>query len=112
IACFAPISAAALVTSPWFAADDRVRTKSNTLQLRFDAQTEAIIAASKVGVRYVGAIDKGDMKYFTAPPQGENAPAQWTAALKEVRKIMASDDFIVVAIDEDGHRKTVSWQDL
>jgi hypothetical protein len=112
IACFPPISAAALATSPWLAADDRPRTKTNTVQLRFDAEKETIVATSKVGIRYLGVSNKGDMKYFTAPPVGENAPAQWTAALKDVRKIIASDDFSVVAIDDDGHRKSVRWQEL
>ena len=70
VARFPPISAAALVTSPWFAADDRARAKQNTVQLRFDVEAETFVASSKVGIRYFGASEKGDMKYFTAPPGG------------------------------------------
>src|SRR5207253_500131 len=92
-ACFAPISASALVASPWFTLDDRVYDKPNRIKLVYDEEKQAIVALSPDGIRYLGAMDKGDMRYFTAPRAGRPAPTELVAKLDHIRKAIKSDDF-------------------
>jgi hypothetical protein len=106
VAAFAPISAAALVTSPWFALDKPAAAGPNEIQVVFDRKQQKIVATSPLGVRYVGGRKNGDMRHFAAPPAGQPAPTTLAVAAEPFLKAVGEGGDLVV-LDSAGHRRDV-----
>ncbi len=102
-AAFAPISAESLLTSRWFAIDDRKYAEKNDVTITFDPAEESIVVKSATGVRYFSASIKGDAAFHKSPPQDQPAPTELRIPLAEVRKAIAEGDPSLHAANADGH---------
>lgn len=100
---FAPISAQSLLTSRWFALDERKYNEKNDISIRFDESDSTIVITSATGVRYFSADVKGDAVYHKAPPQNEAAPKEFRIPLAEITKAISTEDFSIRAANADGH---------
>ena len=103
VACFPPISAAALVTSPWLAMDECEPGRWTRMQVRLDEKTDSLVVQCPGGVRYVGVSVGGAAVFFQAPPVDAPAPKKMIVPLLEVRQAADAEDLYVRAIDAHGH---------
>lgn len=110
VACFPPISASALIASPWLS--DVPPPKRDPAPMQIVLEKETILISCKNGVRYFGASEKGDRVYFTAPPWEKPAPKQLRVSLSEVRRETASDEIKFTAIDSDGRQTHLALSEL
>jgi hypothetical protein len=104
VACFPPVSAAALVVNPFFA-DENVETPSHGggPSIKCDDPAGLIHVRSEHGVVYASAIDpQGNVKLFDSPQPGEEWPSLIDLSMDEVREATSSDTFRIRAIDSRG----------
>jgi hypothetical protein len=106
VACFAPVSAAVLITSPWFAHETPPPAGPSDIRVQFDAKTKRIVAESTKGIRYIGAMEKSDMVHFDAPPADKPAPRKHSVDAEPFRQA-AGDAGKIVVYSGAGHRVEV-----
>jgi hypothetical protein len=103
VAAFAPVSAESLLTSRWFALDDRAYADRNDVKLSLDPAGEAVLVRSAVGVRYLVAVTaKGEAAFHQSPPRDVPAPAEFRVPLADVRRAIPDGDVSFRAVDADG----------
>jgi len=100
VACFAPISVAALVANRWLAMDARPFRDDAQISVQLDAQKTNILVESESALRYVGFDMQGDGVYHIVPPNGSR---QMRIGLADLRQRLKSDDFVVRIIDDQGN---------
>ncbi|MCY2955156.1 MAG: metallopeptidase [Planctomycetota bacterium] len=98
VACFPPISAAALVNSRWFAMDDRSYNDQTRARVDLDEKGETIVIDSDSPVQYVGFDVKGDAVYHIVPAGQKHI----TITLAEVRQKVKSETFNIRVWDDQG----------
>lgn len=111
MAAFAPISAASLMTSPWFALDTPPAAGPNEIKVTFDANEQKIVATSPIGIRYIGGRKSGDMVHFSAPPALQPAPTSYAVAIESYRKAIGDDGTLVI-FDSARHKAEVKLGQL
>jgi Putative peptidase family len=111
VAAFMPVSAAHLVTSPWFTLDGPAPAGPNKVTVVFRKADETIVATSPQGIRYIGGRKKGDMQLFAAPPPGQPAPTEFATPIEPFRTKLGDGGTLVV-IDGVGHRREVRMSEL
>ena len=111
VAAFMPVSAAALVTSPWFTLDGPPPTSPNKIAVVLRKKDEMIVATSPQGIRYIGGSKKGEMQHFAAPPPGQPAPTTFATQVEPFRKKIGDAGTLVV-LDGVGHRHQVRLSEL
>jgi hypothetical protein len=99
VACFAPVSAAALVPCRWFAMDERTYGERGQAAARLDEPTRAVVVESALPIRYVGFDRRGDAAYHIVPPDGTRKMA---LPLADLAPRVKSGGFHVRVIDDQG----------
>jgi hypothetical protein len=111
VAAFTPISAAALITSPWFALDAPPPAGANKITVAINKKDQKIVATSPLGIRYIGGRKSGDMHHFAAPPASQPAPTIFRADLEPFLKAIGEKGNLVI-LDSAGHRRETVLVDL
>lgn len=109
---FAPISAAALAASPWMQANDPDVQWDGRIDVRYDDKQQALIVDADYGVRYLGALVDGEMRFFQAPTIHDPAPNKWTVSLSDIRNTVGEATFVIRIIDGQGLHKDVAAADI
>lgn len=114
MAAFAPISAEALLTSRWFAADRREYSQTNDVEMRLDAKGEAIVVRSETGIRYFSASAAGNAIFYRSPPRDKPAPKSVTISLAEIERATGEKAAAMSfrATNADGYTKSVPFERL
>jgi len=103
IACWPPVSAAALAHCRHFALDDREWNDTNTTEVSLDTEHAEIVVRSGNGVRYIGAFRNTATRHFYHPaPVGEPAPKEVRISAAELGKRIKSDAFTLRILDGQG----------
>lgn len=109
IACFPPISAAALAPCRWFALDEKTWEDKDRVAARLDDAGANIVVQAEQPIRYVGFSVKGEAVFHAVPANGEK---QATIALAEVRKKTQSDEFEIRIVNDQGVIKHIPSSNL
>jgi hypothetical protein len=99
VACFAPVSAAALVPSRWFAMDEKTYGARGETTARLDDATRLIVVESTRPIRYVGFDRRGDAAYHIVPPEGTR---KMELPMKDVAGRVKASGFQVRVVDDEG----------
>ncbi len=103
VAEFAPISAQSLLTSRWFALDEREYKERGDISIRYNAEDESILVTSPAGIRFVAVHHKGDAVFHKAPAISEPAFAEFRISLADIRKQIGETDLMIRAVNTEGH---------
>jgi hypothetical protein len=98
-ACFAPLSAAALVATRWFAMDEVPPGDRGRTTARLDEAAGKIVVESTRSIRYVGFDRRGDAVWHVSPPEGSR---KVEIPLAEVRRRVKSSGVHLRIIDDRG----------
>jgi len=113
IACWPPVSAAALAHCRHFALDDRPWSDTNTTDVSLDTDKAEIVVRSDNGVRYIGVFRNGATRQFTCPaPADKPAPTEARISAADLGKRIKSDAFTLRILDGQGLWKGVDVASL
>ncbi len=98
IACFPPVSAAALVNSRWLAMDERSYNDRTRARVDLDEQGQTIIIDSDAPMQYIGFDVKGDAVYHIVPAGQKH----FAIPLADIRKKLQSQTFNIRVWDDQG----------
>lgn len=99
VACFAPISAAALAPSRWFAMTERPFRDGGQITVKADESAKTVVIRADHLIRYIGFDVDGDAAHFVVPAAGQR---EVSVAVAEVCAKVKADHFHVRAIDDQG----------
>ena len=102
VACWAPVSAAALVPCRFFATDARPYTDENKTAINADIRAAAVTIESGNGICYVGLHSKGDAVDYIPLDIRKAAPKKLTVTATEIGKRVGTDDMSLYVIDDQG----------
>lgn len=106
VACFPPVSAYALLTSPFLADDDPTGREQGDVGCEYDADAEEFVFRSEHGVAYVSAADShGNVRFFQATELGDRPSNEMRIAEIDIRKAIADGTFRLRAINATGRRR-------
>jgi len=105
IACFPPISAAALAPCRWFALDEKPWDDKDRVAVHLDESGANIVVESEKPIRYVGFSVKGEAVLHAVPPAEQVLRA--LVPLADVRKKTKSDEFEIRVINDQGVIKNI-----
>jgi len=117
VAWWAPVSAAALLPTRYFAMDKRPYEPDNTIAIRLDTPAREVVVDSEAGVRFIGlhAYGKsfGVEAVYAHPLPAEGEPPQKVAIpVVSIGRRMASTDVLIRVIDGDGHSRSAKLPEL
>jgi len=114
VACFPPISAAALTPCRWLAPDDRTYDDRARMSITLDPQCRSLIVASDKDIRYVGFDVNGDAVHFAAPdPQKPEQARRMSLDLAALLKDrLKTEEFNIRVINDQGVTKHESSRAL
>jgi len=98
-ACFAPVSAAALVPSRWFAMDEKTYGSRGETTARLDEASRMIVVESTQPICYIGFDRRGDAAYHVIPPEGSR---KMELPLKDIAARVKASGFHLRIIDDQG----------
>jgi len=104
VACFPPISAAALAPCPWLALDDRAYDDRARIAVRLDEPCQNLVIESDKDIRYVGFDVKGDAVYFSVPDlkKPEEARRMSFELASLLKNRLKTDEFSIRVINDQG----------
>jgi hypothetical protein len=100
VACFVPVSAAALVPSRWFAIDEAKYEENDKIVVSLDEAHENIVISAERPLKFVGFSVKGEVVFHMVPKPDEK---RVLISLSQVKDKLKSDDYRVRAIDDQGN---------
>ena len=102
IGCFAPISAASLVTSRWFYPDKKEWREGTKITIGKDKDTGDIVIEGDAEIRYVSWSVKGDAVDYRVPPAGSR---KFVIPAAEIQKKAGKEVYRIRVVDAEGNSK-------
>lgn len=96
VACFPPITAAALMPNPWFALDD---PESLRPAVRVSDDGRSLVITAHSAVAYIGFDEKGDAVYHVVPEEGKR---EVVLPIAQLRRHVRGQEFNVRILDDRG----------
>jgi hypothetical protein len=109
IGCFAPISAASLVTSRWFHPDQRAWRDGTKISISKDKATGDIVIKGDADIRYVSWSVKGDAVDYRVPPPGSR---KFTLTTADIEKKAGSAPYRLRVVDAEGNSRSKASEEL
>jgi hypothetical protein len=112
VAYFAPISAAALRGSRWFALDQRHWADQDGPRARLEDDGDGVVVEGRHGVRYVGVDVRGDAVTYRAFWDRAEAPKRARLGPQDLGRGSPVAAVRLRVIDDEGMETTVALSDL
>lgn len=109
IGCFAPISAASLVTSRWFYPDKRDWRDGTKISISRDKATGDIVIEGDADIRYVSWSVKGDAVDYRMPPPDTR---KFTISTSDIQKKAGTSPYRLRVVDAEGNSRSKASEEL